>query len=134
MTQNTSYGYSTETSLSFVEAVKQTTEFLKEQGFGILATIDVKAKMKEKVDKDMEDYVILGACNPPNAAKALDAEIEIGLLLPCNVIVYVKEGQTYVSAVMPSAMMGAIGNPALNEVADFVEGELKAVIDQLAVL
>ena len=79
----------------------------------------------------MEDYVILGACNPPNAWKALQAEVEIGLLLPCNVIVYVKDGKTHVSAVMPSAMMGAIGNPALNEVAEFVEEKLKETIDAM---
>lgn len=132
MPTQTSYGYSTQVNLDFDAAVQKTTELLKEQGFGLLSTIDVKAKMKEKLDKDMEDYVILGACNPPNAAKALDAEIEIGLLLPCNVIVYVKDGQTHVSAVMPSAMMGTIGNSSLNEVADFVEEKLKAVINQLA--
>lgn len=131
MPKQTSYGYSTTVDLSFDEAVQKTTTLLKEQGFGVLTIIHVKATMKKKLDKDMEDYVILGACNPPNAAKALDAEIEIGLLLPCNVIVYVKDGQTHVSAVMPSAMMGAIGNSELNEVADFVEEKLRHVIDQL---
>lgn len=131
MPKQTSYGYSTAVSLDFDEVVQKTTELLKEQGFGVLTTIDVKATMKKKLDKDMEDYVILGACNPPNAAKALDAEVEIGLLLPCNVIVYVEYGQTHVSAVMPSAMMGAIGNSALDEVADFVEEKLRHVIDQL---
>lgn len=132
MPTQTKYGYSTEVNLDFDTAVQKTTELLKEQGFGILTTIDVKAKLKEKIDKDMDDYIILGACDPPSAAKALDAEIEIGLLLPCNVIVYVKDGKTYVSAVMPSAMMAAIGNPALNEMVDFVEEKLREVVDQLS--
>lgn len=134
MPNQTPYGYSTAVNLSFDEAVQKTTELLKEEKFGVLTTIDVKAKMKEKLDKDMEDYIILGACNPPNAAKALDAEIEIGLLLPCNVIVYVKDRQTYVAAVMPSAMMKAIQNPSLDEVAEFVEDKLRKVIDQLSSL
>lgn len=132
MAKKTTYGYSTEVNLDFDTAVQKTTELLKERGFGILTTIDVKAKLKEKVDKDMEDYVILGSCSPPSAVKALDAEIEIGLLLPCNVIVYVKDSKTHVSAIMPSAMMAAIGNPALDEVAAFVEEKLKEVVDQLS--
>lgn len=129
MPQQTVYGYSTQVSLNFDEALKKTTELLQAEGFGVLTTIDIKAKMKEKLGKEMEDYVILGACNPPMAAKALDAEMEIGLLLPCNVIVYRKNGNTFVSAIMPSGMMKMIGKKDLEEVSQTVEGKLRRVID-----
>ena len=85
-----SYGYSKETNLDFNEAVEKTKEELKTEGFGVLTEIDVKKTLKAKLDVDYDDYVILGACNPGFAYKALQAEKEIGLLLPCNVIIYVK--------------------------------------------
>jgi uncharacterized protein (DUF302 family) len=131
MPTQTSYSYTTRVNLTFDEAVQKTTDLLKEQGFGLLTAIDVKAKMKEKIDKDMDNYVILGACNPGLAGKALDSEIEIGLLLPCNVIVYRKNDQTHVSSIMPSGMMGMIKNPAIDEVSCTAEEKLRAVIDQL---
>ncbi len=131
MPEQTAYGYSTEVSMGFHEAVKMVTEVLQNEGFGILTTIDIKVKMKEKMGKEMDDYVILGACNPPMASRALDAETEIGLLLPCNVIVYRKNGKTFVSAVMPSSMMGLIGKKELEEVGGEVEVKLKKVIDTL---
>lgn len=132
MSTQTSYGYSTDLNLGFDDAVQKTTELLKEQGFGILTTIDVKAKMKEKLDKDMDDYLILGACNPKLAVKALDVEKEVGLLLPCNVIVYRSEGKTIVSSQLPTTMMSVTGNKAVGEVAHEAEEILKNVIDQLA--
>lgn len=134
MNPQTSYGYSTTVQLSFDDAVQKTIELLKEQGFGILTTIDVKAKMKEKINLDMEDYLILGACNPKLAAQALQAEKEVGLLMPCNVLVYQHEDQTRVSAQLPSTMMSVTGNKLVCEVADQAEQLLKKVIDQLSKL
>ncbi|MDP2691270.1 MAG: DUF302 domain-containing protein [bacterium] len=131
MKTQTSYGYSAEVNLDFDAAVQKVTELLKDEGFSILTTIDVKAKMKEKLNKNMDEYVILGACNPAMAAKALEAEKEIGLLLPCNVIVYIKGNKTIVSAVMPNALMSSIGNKALCAVAKTVEEKLKSVIDRM---
>lgn len=132
MSTQTSYGYSTSIDLSFDEAVQKTTELLKEHGFGILTTIDVKAKMKEKLDKEMDDYLILGACNPKLAAQALDAEREVGLLMPCNVLVYRDGNKTVVSAQLPSTMMSITGNKAVCEVAGQAEEKLKKAIDQLS--
>ncbi len=132
MTNKNAYSYSTVVKLSFDDALQKTTEVLKEHGFGILTKIDVKAKMKEKIDKDMDDYLILGACNPTLAAEALDAEQEIGLLMPCNVIVYRKGDKTIVSAQLPSTMMAITGNSSVCKVAEKAEELLKSVIDLLS--
>lgn len=112
----TAYGLSTPTSLGFDEAVKRITAELKSEGFGILSTIDVQATLKEKIGVERDRYVILGACNPHLANQAIDAEQEIGLLLPCNVIVYEQDGTTHVAAMDPAAAMSFIGNPALDPV------------------
>ncbi len=125
------YGYKKIVSYPFEKALEKTIEELKKEGFGILTTIDLQAKMKEKLNKDMERYVILGACNPPLAFEAIEAEKEIGLLLPCNVIVYETSGKVHVSAVIPSVAMGFIQNQKLASVAAQVEPKLKAVIDRL---
>ena len=127
----TAYGYSKKVDYDFQDAVKKTTKILKEQGFGVLTTIDVKAKMKEKLDVNMEDYVILGACNPSSAYKALRMETEIGLLLPCNVIVYQKDGQTHVAAIRPTQAMSMVDNPELEPLANDIEQKLKSVIESL---
>jgi uncharacterized protein (DUF302 family) len=127
----TTYGYSTSVNYDFDTALQKVTNALKEQGFGIMTTINVKAKMKEKIDQDMEEYVILGACNPKSAFKVLQEEIEIGLLLPCNVIVYNKNGKTHVSAIRPTQAIRMIDNPALEETAREIEEKLKQVINQL---
>lgn len=127
----TTYGYSKEVDYDFDTAVQKTTETLKEQGFGILTTIDVKAKMKEKLDKDMDDYIILGACSPPSAYKVLQMEIEIGLLLPCNVIVYKKDDKVHVSAIRPTQAMNMIDKPELKPLAEEIEQKLKSVIENL---
>lgn len=132
MTTRQAYGYGTEVRLSFGEAQAKLIELLAAEGFGVLTTIDVQAKLKEKLGTDMEEYVILGACNPPIVAEALAVEKEIGLLLPCNVIVYRKNGRTFVSAILPAGMMKMIGNPVLDPIAERVEEKLKAVIDRIA--
>lgn len=125
------YGYTKMVLIQFEEAVEKVKSALMEQGFGVLTEIDVKATMKKKLDKDMEDYLILGACNPSLASKAIDAEIEIGLLLPCNVIVYRKDGDVFVSAMMPSVAMSFVHNEALEDIAKTAESKLTLAIDSL---
>ncbi|MFH1399882.1 MAG: DUF302 domain-containing protein [Nanoarchaeota archaeon] len=125
------YGYKKRIDMPFAEAVSRVTEELGKQGFGVLTQIDVKATLKKKIGVDLEDYVILGACNPPNAYKALQAEQDIGLMLPCNVVVYVRGGKTFVSAVLPTVSMGMIRNDSLKAVAIQVESKLKRVVDDV---
>lgn len=119
--------------LSYEEAVARTKQALQEQGFGVLSEIDMQQKLKEKLDVDTRPYVILGACNPPLAWKALQAEPEIGLLLPCNVIVYdAGNGETVVSAVDPDSMMSVAGkNEALAEVAKDARERLEAALGSI---
>ena len=117
---------------SFDEAILKVTDELKKEGFGILTEIDVKETFKKKLDIDFRRYRILGACNPPNAYKALQAEENIGVLLPCNVVVQEKaDGKIQVSAVNPMESMQSVGNENLAEVAIDVSGRLKKVIDAL---
>lgn len=127
-----SYHFSKKTDLSFDEAIDRTTAILKEEGFGVLTEIDIKATLKKKLDVDFRNYRILGACNPPLAHQALTAEEHIGLMLPCNVIVQEHEnGKVEVSAVDPIASMQAIDNDSLGEIAQKVQGLLKKVIEKL---
>ncbi|MGM0461921.1 MAG: DUF302 domain-containing protein [Fibrobacterota bacterium] len=128
----TDYGYGKKVSVPFDEAKDNITEELKKEGFGILTEIDVQATLKKKLDVDFNRYAILGACNPPNALKALQAEIEIGLMLPCNVIVYEKEGSVFVSAVQPAVAMGMIDNDELKEIAESIGKKLRKSIDSLS--
>ncbi|MGK2863684.1 MAG: DUF302 domain-containing protein [Chitinophagaceae bacterium] len=117
---------------SFENAIEKTTEALREEGFGILTEIDIKATLKKKLDVDFYNYKILGACNPPFAYKALMAEDKIGTMLPCNVIVQEKvAGQVEVSAVDPVASMQAIKNKDLADIADEIRGRLQKVIMNL---
>lgn len=117
---------------SFQEAIDKVTANLKEEGFGVLTEIDIKATLKKKLDVDFKNYQILGACNPPLAYKALQSEDKIGLMLPCNVIVEEHEsGEVEVSAVDPVASMQAIENQDLGAVAEEVRAKLKKVIDSL---
>jgi uncharacterized protein (DUF302 family) len=113
--------------------VERTTEELKKEGFGVLTTIDVKQTLKQKLDKDFRKYTILGACNPPLAHRAFEAELEIGLLLPCNVVVYETEpGRSVVSAMAPIAAMGVVGgNPALKDVAREADEKLRRALRAL---
>ena len=125
------YGYSKQLHVSFDDAVSKTINALKSNGFGILTDIDVKKTLKEKLDVDFKQYRILGACNPPRAYKALQSEEEIGLLLPCNVIVYEKDGDVIVSALKPSVAVTIVENEQLESGATEVEKILKQVIDNL---
>ena len=127
-----SYYFSKTMAMPFSEAVAKVMEALKKEGFGVLTDIDVKATLKKKLNVDFRDYRILGACNPPFAYQALQAEEKIGTMLPCNVIVHENpEGEVEVSAVDPVASMQAIQNPKLRTIAEQVQAKLKAVIDSL---
>jgi uncharacterized protein (DUF302 family) len=127
--KETGYGISKKVSMTFEEADKKAREKLKEQGFGVLTEINVQKTLKEKINADFRKYVILGACNPTFAHKALTAETEIGLMMPCNVIVYeADDGGVVVSAINPVAAMGAVQNDALKAVATTVREKLSAVI------
>lgn len=131
--KETKYGFGIETRLGYDEAVTRITEALKAEGFGVLTTIDVKATLKQKLDREFRKYVILGACNPPLASRALDAELEIGLLLPCNVIVYdAGNGRTAVAAMAPLLALGMVGNEALSTVATEADARLRRALASLA--
>ena len=127
-----SYYFGKTLEASFDESVGRVIEALKREGFGILTDIDVKATLKKKLDVDFKEYRILGACNPPFAYQALQAEDKIGTMLPCNVIVQQKgAGQVEVAAIDPIASMKAVENPKLADVARQVQAKLKKVIDSL---
>lgn len=127
-----SYYFSKTLDLSFDEAVLRVTDVLKQEGFGVLTEIDVKATLKKKLDADFRNYRILGACNPPFAYQALQAEPQIGLMLPCNVVVQESEGgKTLVSAIDPVASMQAVENESLGDVAGQVREKLQKVIDSI---
>ena len=126
------YYFSKILNISFDVAVSNVTEALKKEGFGILTDIDVQATLKKKLDADFRKYRILGACNPPFAYKALQAEDKIGTMLPCNVIVQeLAEGTIEVAAIDPVASMQAIENPSLKGIAEQVREKLKKVVDNL---
>jgi uncharacterized protein (DUF302 family) len=128
----TNYGFSKTIDLSYEEAIKKVTEELKKEGFGILTEIDVKDTLKKKLDVNFKPYIILGACNPPFAYKTLQAEEQIGLLLPCNVIVYVDdENRTVVAAMDPLAVMKSVNNEALSDTALEVKQRLQNVIENI---
>lgn len=126
------YSFSIKTKLSYADAISAVTEALKEQGFGVLTEIDVKAVLKKKLEIDKRPYIILGACNPVLANLALDAEPDIGLLLPCNVVVREEEDDSVTVAFMdPSAVLGLVDNPDVVSLAAEVRGRLEKVRDSL---
>ncbi len=126
-----SYGFTKEVDVPFEEVIELVSEELKKEGFGILTTIDMKEKFKEKLGIDFKKYVILGACNPSSAHKAILFEENIGLMLPCNVIVYEKGNRTAISIIKPSVVMQMIDNKELKEVAATIEIKLKHVIEAI---
>jgi uncharacterized protein (DUF302 family) len=125
------YGITIRTSASFAEAVADVRDALRAQGFGVLTEIDVQATLRDKLGEDMEEYLILGACNPPLAHRALSADRRIGLLLPCNVVVRTEAGQTVVEALDPQAMVAIAGEPSLQPVADEAATRLRAALHSL---
>jgi uncharacterized protein (DUF302 family) len=125
------YGYGRTLDQPFDAAVQRARESLKSEGFGVLCEIDIREKLKEKLGVDFTNYTILGACNPPLAHNALQQEMNIGLLLPCNVVVYEKGGKSFVAAVDAVKMLSVVGNSALEATAVQVNGKLRRVIDNL---
>ena len=125
------YGLSKKVDLSYEDAIVKVTEELKKDGFGILTEIDVKATLKKKLDVDVDKYIILGACNPGFAHQALQIENELGLLLPCNTIVYEKEGEVFVSIMNPEIMSSVVDNEKLVVIANDVKNILQKVMDRV---
>jgi uncharacterized protein (DUF302 family) len=124
----TSYTLSKRTTLPFEQAVERVREELKNEGFGILCEIDVQATLKEKLGVDGQPYTILGACNPPLAHEALEAEPELGVLLPCNVVVYRRDGATHIAAIDAERMLSIVGNEQLARIAADVKRRLGEVV------
>jgi uncharacterized protein (DUF302 family) len=125
------YGITIRTAIPFAEAVTRVREALKAQGFGVLTEIDVRATLRDKLGQDIEDYLILGACNPPLAHRALDADRRIGLLLPCNVVVRTADSQTIIEALNPQIMAQVADQPSLKPVADEATTRIRAALDSL---
>lgn len=132
--QTTRYGISTTVDLDYGQAVERAKEELSKEGFGVLSEIDIAGTLKKKLDADFRPYVILGACNPPLALRALTAERDLGLLLPCNVIVYEadEQGRSVVAAMDPEAALELTGNPEVREVAREVKARLERILEAVA--
>ena len=128
----TRYTLSANTAHDFAEAVARVRDELQTAGFGVLCEIDVQATLKQKLGIDGEPYLILGACNPPLAHQALSAEPELGALLPCNVVVYTRAGQTRIAAIDPERMLSIVDNPDLQPIAAEVRQRLTAVVERAA--
>ena len=126
------YGFVKELDRSFEDVCEMLPAELQKEGFGVLSKINIKDKLKEKLGIDFKKYMIFGVCNPPNAHKALTIEENIGLMLPCNVIVYGKEGKAVLSVIRPTVAMEAVKNDALLPVAKEVEEKLKRVFDAIS--
>jgi uncharacterized protein (DUF302 family) len=132
MELKTAYAFGKTVDMSYAEAEKRVREELLKEGFGVLTEIDVKKKFAEKLHKEFRSYIILGACNPHLAYEALGREINLGTLLPCNIIVYTHDdGKTAVMAMDPVAALGVIGNPEMTEMAKTVAAKLQKVLAAL---
>jgi uncharacterized protein (DUF302 family) len=131
--QTTRYGLSTTVRLPYAEAVARTREELAKEGFGVLTEIDVQATLKQKLEADFRPYVILGACNPPFAYRALQAERDVGLLLPCNVVVYAGDepGTSVVAMLDPEEMLKLTGREDIADVAEQVKAKLARALTAL---
>ncbi len=127
------YAFSAILDTSYEDAISKVTDALKEEGFGVLTEIDVKSTLKQKLNVDFRKYVILGACNPPYAYRTLQTDLDVGLLLPCNVIVYeTDDKKAYVSAINPVAALEVIKSEPLKKIAMEVSEKLKKVIERVA--
>lgn len=122
------YGYSKEININYEAAIEKVTELLKENGFGVLTTIDVKETLKKKIDVDFDKYIILGACNPPFAYEALSAEDTVGLLMPCNVVVHEKAGKVKISIFNPMVIAQVSDNPKLKELSEKLNERIQTVL------
>jgi uncharacterized protein (DUF302 family) len=125
------YGYKRVVDLPFSEAVSRLKDALKDEGFGVLTEIDLKAKFKEKLDKDFGEYLILGACNPSFAYDALEKDIDLGLLLPCNAVVYENDGKTVVALIDAEKMLSVTGNTELTDLAGEVNAKLERALSSV---
>jgi len=124
------YAFSTVLDTSYEDAISRVTDALKEEGFGVLTEIDVKATLKKKLDKEFRKYVILGACNPPFAHRSLEADLDVGLLLPCNVIVYeTDDKKAYIAAINPVSALEIIQSQELRNIAEEISEKLKRVVE-----
>jgi uncharacterized protein (DUF302 family) len=123
------YGFTKELNKPYERVLEEVTAALKKEGFGILTEINIKEKLKEKLGVEFRKYIILGACSPANAYKSLQVEENIGLMLPCNVIVYEKDGKTVLSVIKPATAMQMIDNAELKKIAENVESQLKQAFD-----
>jgi uncharacterized protein (DUF302 family) len=133
MGETKTYGFSTGLDTTYDDALSRVRAALRKEGFGVLTEIDVKETLKKKLGKEFRRYVILGACNPPYAYRSLQADLDVGLLLPCNVIVYeTDDSKAYVAAINPVSALEVIKNRELKEIAQEVSEKLGRVIEQLA--
>lgn len=133
MDLKTPYAFGRTVDMTYAEAEQKVREELAKEGFGVLTEIDVKKKFAEKLQKDFRDYIILGACNPPLAYEALNREVDLGTLLPCNVVVYVRDdGKTAVMVMDPVAALSMIGNPEMVEFAKKVAEKMERVMAALS--
>ncbi len=122
------YGFSKVTNYSFEQAIEKVTDELKKEGFGILSSIDFKDTFKKKIDVDFKKYTVLGACNPKIAIGALQTEEELGLFLPCNVLIYEKDSKTVISIFDPMIMTMVVDSPEIKNVAEEVKNKLEKVL------
>ena len=134
MSTTTGYTLSATTVLPFADAVERVRAELQEEGFGVLCDVDVQATLREKLGVEQEPYTILGACNPPLAHQALSAEPQLGTLLPCNVVVYERDGETHISAIDADRMLSIVENDELAPIAAQVRDKLAAVVERASVL
>ncbi|MFB0505803.1 MAG: DUF302 domain-containing protein [Thermodesulfobacteriota bacterium] len=126
------YAFSTVLDTSYEDAISKFTDALKEEGFGVLTEIDVKGTLKKKLDREFRKYVILGACSPPYAHRSLETDLDVGLLLPCNIIVYeTDDRKASVSAINPVSALEVIQNEELRKIAEQVSEKLKRVIERI---
>ena len=128
------YAFHTVLDTSYEDAIVRVKNALKEEGFGVLTEIDVKETLKKKLDKEFRNYVIVGACNPPFAYRSLNADLDVGLLLPCNVIVYeTDDGKAYIAAINPISALQIIQNQELRNIAGEVAAKLKRAVEKVTV-